>query len=106
MEKKPITTITVLPEKWLWPSLGGIVAVAATTMAASHAYVAGANRNNLGQYNEIGKEHDRAPRCFLPLERLVRVYGTTLQSDGCYTECPVYFDQAGRRSWVGKSEQG
>ena len=43
---------------------GGIVAVAATTMAASHAYVAGANRNNLGQYNEIGKEHDRASKMF------------------------------------------
>ncbi len=43
---------------------GGLVAVASTTMAASHAYVAGANRNSLGQYNQIGKEHDRASKMF------------------------------------------
>ncbi len=44
--------------------VGGVIAVASTAMAASHAYVAGANRNNLGQYNEIGKEHDRASKMF------------------------------------------
>ena len=44
--------------------VGGVIAVASTAMAASHAYVAGANRNSLGNYNDIGKEHDRASKMF------------------------------------------
>ena len=44
--------------------VGGVLAVASTAMAASHAYVAGANRNSLGNYNDIGKEHDRASKMF------------------------------------------
>lgn len=43
---------------------GGIVAVASTAMSASHAYVAGANRNRLGAYNSYGEEHDRASKMY------------------------------------------
>ena len=44
--------------------IAGAIAVASTAMAASHAYQAGANRNQLGDYNRLGRDHDRASKMF------------------------------------------
>lgn len=44
--------------------VASVVAVASTAMSASHAYVAGANRNQLGDYNDYGREHDRASKMY------------------------------------------
>lgn len=44
--------------------MGGIVAVASTAMAATYAAKAGANKNYLGDYNQYGREYDRASKMF------------------------------------------
>lgn len=44
--------------------LAGAMAVASTTMAASAAYRAGANKNYLGQYNQYGAQMKRAQDMF------------------------------------------
>lgn len=44
--------------------VGGVIAVASTTMAVSAAAAAGANRNSLGDYNEYGREYDRQSKMF------------------------------------------
>ena len=44
--------------------MGGIVAVASTVAAVSMAARAGANKNSIGQYNEYGREADRASKMF------------------------------------------
>jgi len=44
--------------------VGGVIAVASTAMAVSHAAAAGMNRNQLGDYTKVGKEHDRASKMF------------------------------------------
>ena len=44
--------------------MGGVMAVASTGLAMASAAKAGANRNSIGQYNEYGREADRAATMF------------------------------------------
>jgi len=44
--------------------MGGVLAVASTAMAMSAAARAGANRNTLGNYNEIGEQYNRQADMF------------------------------------------
>lgn len=44
--------------------MGGVLAVASTAAAVSMAAKAGMNKNSIGQYNEYGREADRASKMF------------------------------------------
>jgi outer membrane protein assembly factor BamB len=44
--------------------MGGVMAVASTAASVSMAARAGANKNSIGQYNEYGREADRASKMF------------------------------------------
>lgn len=44
--------------------VGGVIAVASTAMAVTTAAAAGANRNQLGDYNSYGAEYDRQSKMF------------------------------------------